>query len=988
MVLAEHPARQIFCRVTTCPGCPQPVHHTMPKTLIIAEKPSVASDLARVLGKKLGKFTKDDASGSFRNDTLIITSAVGHLVEQKKPQTEDGKSLPWKMEYLPVMPRAMELEPIPKSTDRLKKVLKLARSKEVTELVNACDAGREGELIFRNIIRFGNIKKPLRRLWMQSMTDDAILDAWATLKSDRDMLNLADAAVCRSESDWLVGLNSTRALTVLQSAAGGFNVTPTGRVQTPTLAILAARQKDILAFTPESYSEVRATFAAASGTYEAKWFDPNWKKNEATPQRTRDRIWDADTAAAIAARCLGQPGEVKETRKPVSMPAPLLFDLTSLQKEASNRFGFSARRTLQIAQECYEKHKVLTYPRTDSKFLPGDYLGIATRTVAAVRDAMPEFAAAAEDILSGKSIRPNKRIFDSSKVSDHFAIIPTGRFVNLTGDAAKIFTLVVQRFLGVFMPNAEYEDTERTTIVTTRGAVDHFHSHGRVLRQAGWRALYTLSAKAKKEELAPVAAGETVRAARVEAVQDQTKPPAAYTEATLLTAMETAGKLVEDDELAYAMKERGLGTPATRAAIIEGLITQEYIVRDGKELVATRRGMDLIDLLGKIGLSTLSSPELTGDWEYRLKQMESGKLERATFMEDIRAYTTEIVNSVRDYMKNGRNPDLPIACPACGAVGLGSRVDAVSCHACKFRLRRVHAGLGLADEQLEELITKRELPVMEGFRSKFGKPFKAGLRLIAPETERGSWKAEFYFDDAKENSSSTNAAPLPQKSLGLMPVVGQGELEVMETDKQWLVPQFDQGGKAGKKGFSMSRNILGKDIDEEQLRRVLAEGKSELITGFVSQRTHRPFDAFLVLDTRKGNVGFEFPPREPRQKGTKSKADSKFTAADATAEDLTNARRHAAITVKGKGEHELLETQAAWHVEGLTFGRNRKPLVIPHEMCGVSLTPEIVTRLLGKGKSELIKDFVSHKSGKKFEAYLVFNGSTGKVTYEFPPRKG
>ncbi len=957
----------------------------MSKTLIIAEKPSVASDLARVLGKELGKFTKDDATGSFRNDSLIITSAVGHLVEQKKPQTEDGKSLPWKMEFLPVMPRTMELEPIPKSADRLKKVLKLARSKEVSDLVNACDAGREGELIFRNIIRFGNIKKPLRRLWMQSMTDDAILDAWNHLKKDGEMLHLADAAVCRSESDWLVGLNSTRALTVLQSAAGGFNVTPTGRVQTPTLAILAARQKEILAFTPEAYHEVRATFTAASGSYEAKWFDPEWKKNEACPQHTRDRLWDAATAAAIATRCQGQAAEVRETRKPVSMPAPLLFDLTSLQKEASNRFGFSARRTLQIAQECYEKHKVLTYPRTDSKFLPGDYIGIATRTVAAVRDALPEFAAAAEDILQQKRIHPSKRVFDSSKVSDHFAIIPTGRMVNLTGDAQKIFTLVVQRFLGVFMPNAEYEDTERTTIVTTPGAIDHFHSHGRVLRQAGWRALYSNSSKSRKDELAPVATGETVKAARVEALQDQTKPPAAYTEATLLTAMETAGKLVEDDELAYAMKERGLGTPATRAAIIEGLITQEYIVRDGKELIATRRGMDLIDLLCKIGLSTLSSPELTGDWEYRLKQMENGRLERDSFMADIRTYTTEIVDSVRDYMKNGKNPDLPVTCPACGAVGLGSRVDAVSCNACKFRLRRVHAGLVLSDEQMAELINHRELPVMEGFRSKFGKPFKAGLRILAPETEKGSWKAEFYFDDAKESSPREGTAP--QQSLGRMPVKDQGELEVMETDKQWLVPEFDQGGKAGKKGFSMSRTILGKEIDEEQMRRVLAEGKSELITGFVSQRTHRPFDAFLVLDAKKGNVGFEFPPREPRQKGAKGKADSKFTAADATAEDLSSARRHGAIIVKGKGEHELLETPAAWHVDGVSFGRNRKPLVIPHEMCGVSLTPEIVTRLLSKGKSELIKDFVSHKSGKKFEAYLVFNSSTGKVTYEFPPRK-
>ena len=584
----------------------------MSKTLIIAEKPSVAADLARVLGKELGKMKKDNASGSYSNDSLIITSAVGHLVEPKKPQTAEGKRLPWKMECLPVLPESMELEPIAKSGDRLRSVLKLARGRDVKELVNACDAGREGELIFRNIVRYGKISKPIRRLWMQSMTDDSILEAWNALKTDKEMQNLADAAVCRSESDWLVGLNSTRALTVLQSGSSGFNITPTGRVQTPTLAILAERQKQVLAFKPEEFFEVQATFKAKSGSYEGKWFDPDWKKDEKAPQRTRDRIWSAEKAREIAARCQGKEGTVLETRKPVSMPAPMLFDLTSLQREASNRFGFSARRTLQIAQECYEKHKVLTYPRTDSKYLPNDYLKVATRTVAQLGEKLPEFAPFADQIISERRIRPSKRVFDSTKVSDHFAIIPTGNFVNLTGDAAKIFNMVVQRFLGVFMPNAEYEDTERTTMVATAKAKDYFHTHGRVQLSAGWRALYGTDKK-KKDELCPLCKGETVTAAKVEDVQETTKPPAAYTEATLLTAMETAGKLVDDEDLADAMKERGLGTPATRAAIIEGLISQEYIVRDGKDLVATRRGMDLIDLLGRIGVSTLSSPELTGD---------------------------------------------------------------------------------------------------------------------------------------------------------------------------------------------------------------------------------------------------------------------------------------------------------------------------------------------------------------------------------------
>ena len=952
----------------------------MSKTLIIAEKPSVAADLARVLGKQLGKFKKDESGQSFSNDTLIITSAVGHLVEQKKPQTEDGKSLPWKMEYLPVMPRTMELEPIDKSADRLRKVLKLARNKEVTTLVNACDAGREGELIFRNIIRYGKIKKPIRRLWMQSMTDDSIIEAWNTLKSDEEMLNLADAAVCRSESDWLVGLNSTRALTALQSGVGGFNVTPTGRVQTPTLALLAARQKDILAFEPETYHEVRATFAAKAGSYEGRWFDPAWKKNEKAPQKTRERLWDAATAAAIAGRCQGQTATVKEQRKPVSMPAPLLFDLTSLQKEASNRFGFSARRTLQIAQECYEKHKVLTYPRTDSKFLPNDYLKVATRTVSAIAENMPEFAGYAGSILEKNSVRPNKRVFDSTKVSDHFAIIPTGKFVNLTGDAARIFTLVVQRFLGVFMPNAEYEDTERTTVVTKTN--DHFYTHGRVMLTPGWRALYGPD-KRKKDELCTVGSGEQVTAASVEATADQTKAPSAYTEATLLTAMETAGKLVEDEDLADAMKERGLGTPATRAAIIEGLITQEYIAREGKELIATRRGMDLIDLLGKIGLSTLSSPELTGEWEYRLKQMESGHLDRSTFMNDIRTYTTDIVEAVRDYMKNGKNPDLELTCPACGARGLSSRVDAISCNSCKFRLRRVHAGLTLSDDQLCELISSGSLPVMDGFRSKFGKPFKAGLRMVAPQTARSTWKAEFYFDS--DRNTETRSEESPAQTAGTVQVKNQGELELQVNDKQWSVPEFTQAG--GRKGFTMSRNILGMEISEDVLRQVLAQGKSELITGFISQRTHRAFDAYLVLDEKKGNVGFEFPPREPRQKNTKEKADKKFTAASAAAEDLSKGTAHGSIKVKGKGEYELVETESAWHVNGLTYGKAHKPLVIPHTMCDINIDAATVSQLLTKGKTELIKDFTSHKSGKKFDAYLVFNASTGRVSYEFPPRK-
>ena len=948
----------------------------MSKQLIIAEKPSVAADLARVLGKKYGKMAKSEAVGGFSNDRFIVTSAVGHLVEQKKPQTEEGKSLPWKMEYLPVMPQEMELEPISRSVDRLRKILKLAKSREVSSLVNACDAGREGELIFRNIIRFGGIKKPLFRLWMQSMTDESILDAWEHLKTEGEMQSLADAAMCRSEADWLVGLNSTRALAVLQSAAGGFHVTPTGRVQTPTLAILAARQKETLAFVPQTYYEVHAEFRVKGGSYVCKWVNPDFKRDDKQSTGSRERIGDARLAADIAERCKGGKADVKEVKKTVSTPAPLLFDLTSLQKEASNRFGFSASRTLQLAQECYEKHKVLTYPRTDSKFLPNDYLRVATATVHAIAEHLPEYAPFAQGILERKGIRPSKRVFDSSKVSDHFAIIPTGRFVSLSGDAARIFNLVVQRFLGVFMPNAEYEDTERTSTISSAAAKDTFITHGRVLLNPGWRALYPTSDRKKKDELCAVQKGEKATAASLEVVEDQTKPPAAYTEATLLTAMENAGKLVEDDELASAMKERGLGTPATRASIIEGLLSQEYIARDGKDLVATRRGMDLIDLLGKIGIEALSSPELTGDWEYRLKQMENGKLRRSDFMRDIRTYTEDIVRSVREYMQNGTHSDLTVACPACGQKELSSRVDSVTCRHCKFKLRRNLAGLNLSDTLMEQLLTQGELPVMDGFRSKFGKSFRAGVKLIRPTAEKRAWKTEFVFEDKEEKKQQEPADS--RRSLGMVDVQGFGKLELWESEKNWMIPTLPK--KSGQGGFSMSRTILGKEISAEQLRSILSSGKSELISGFVSQRTRKLFDAYLVLDVARGGVSFEFPPREKKNRRDKSSAPA------ATA-DLSQAEDLGSVSVKGKGEHRLLRTEEGWHVQGLAYGKNRRPLVIPRVMCEVELTADQVRQLLSKGKSPLIDSFVSRRSGKKFEAYLVFNATSGRVSYEFPPRK-
>lgn len=424
----------------------------------------------------------------------------------------------------------------------MKKVLQLAKSKDVTEIVNACDAGREGELIFHNLVRYGKWTKPARRLWMQSMTDEAILNAWHSMRSEADMQPLTNAAVCRSESDWLIGLNSTRALTILQSR-GGFSVTPAGRVQTPTLAILTQRELEIQAFEPEPYSEVWADFGVQSGVYSGRWIDRDWKKND-NPHSRAERIWDSALATVIRDRCRGKSGTVTEEKKPVTTIAPLLYDLTSLQREAANRYGFSAKRTLQLAQECYEKHKVLTYPRTDSRYLPEDYLGKVYGIVGAVAEENAEFAPFARDILDNKRVKPNRRVFDTKKVSDHFAIIPTGKIEKLSGDVQKLFEMVMARFLAVFFPPAVFEDTRRTTLIDHRdGVTDAFLTTGRVLVEPGWQAVYgRKTGSSSKEELVPVQDGEQAAVREIEIRNAMTKPPARYNEATLLAAMEGARK--------------------------------------------------------------------------------------------------------------------------------------------------------------------------------------------------------------------------------------------------------------------------------------------------------------------------------------------------------------------------------------------------------------------------------------------------------------
>lgn len=848
------------------------------KYLIIAEKPSVATDLSRALAKPLGKFQKKGKSRDsqyFENENAAITSAVGHLVELKMPMGPNGKNLPWKFDVLPAIPEKFELEPIEQNHNRLKHILSLARSKEYSVLVNACDAGREGELIFQYIIDIGNIQKPVKRLWMQSMTTDAIQEAWKNLRDGSEMRYLADAAKCRSEADWLVGLNSTRALTCFRSRHGGFNITAAGRVQTPTLSILAQREREIEAFRPEDYWEIHAEFAIQTGTYPGRWIDPAWKKNPETPQSRPERIWEEPRAETIRNRCEGKTGIVSEETKPQKQIAPQLYDLTTLQREAP----FTAKNTLALAQALYERHKMLTYPRTDSRYLPEDYVGRVKSTLRELADSAHPAAKWADDALRNDRVHPHKRIFNNTKVSDHFAIIPTGRMVKLSDAESKLYDMVLKRFIAVFFPHAEFEVTKRLTTIRHENDKDVFQTNGKTLVNPGWLAVYgrVPGVAAEKDELVPATEGEEAKTEHIELENKQTKPPPRYTEATLLAAMEGAGKLVEDEELREAMAERGLGTPATRAATIEGLIRQKYVAREGRELHVTGKGLRLIELCEEMGIDPLASPEMTGEWEAKLNKMERGQMPRDDFMREITQFTRDVVGKARSHMRKAVNrsfPDLECPCPACGASRLKQTDATYECREpeCDFRITKHIAGRTLAEDEARELIANKFLPEREGFLSRFNKPFTAALKLtqnVSKTGKKGKWKTEFVFDQDEPESPEELTADQHVKKLSLK---NGEEADLYATEKAYHVPRLKT--EDSPEGFRLGKTILQRELRPEEVTELLEKGKSPLIEGFISKRTKRPFKAHLTLDFETGKIGFEFPPRAAKKAKKKAAAKS------------------------------------------------------------------------------------------------------------------
>ncbi|MEY3285775.1 MAG: topoisomerase TopB [Pseudomonadota bacterium] len=861
----------------------------MSKTLIIAEKPSVAQDIVRALTPTVGKFEKH--AEHFENDTHVVTSAVGHLVEIKAPEQYDVKRGKWSFAHLPVVPPHFELAPIDKAKTRLNAVVKLVKRKDVSRLINACDAGREGELIFRLIVQYAGtekkpIEKPVERLWLQSMTPQAIREGFDKLRSDAQMKGLADAARSRSEADWLVGINGTRAMTAFNSRDGGFFLTTVGRVQTPTLSIVVEREEQIRKHVARPYWEVKAQFDAQAGQYEGKWFDPEFKKNDDADRRA-DRLWDEALAQAVATAARAQPASVKEESKPTTQACPALYDLTTLQREANSRFGFSAKTTLSIAQALYEKHKVLTYPRTDSRHLPEDYLATVKNTVSMLADEdlpgpLRALSAHARVALNQGYIKPMKKVFDNTKVSDHFAIIPTLQAPkSLTEVEAKLYDLVVKRFLAVFFPSAEFLETTRTSTVAVSvpgaGAQQHFQTKGKVLVNPGWLAVYGKEAQDDDSTLVAVAAGEVVRAESVDVAALKTKPPARYTEATLLSAMEGAGKLVDDDEFREAMAEKGLGTPATRAAIIEGLINEKYMLRDGREMVPTAKAFQLMTLLRGLGVEDLTKPELTGNWEYQLAQMEHGQLSRDAFMGEIARMAERIVKKAKEYDRDtipGDYVTLSVPCPNCGGV-VKENYRRYACtgpssadgEGCGFSITKIPAGRAFEVAEAEAFLRDKRIGPLEGFRSKAGWPFTAELQLVRDE-ELGNWKLEFDFgEDAKAAEGDGEPVDFSgHTSLGACP---KCKGHVYEHGANYACEHTTGVATCD---FKSGKIILQQPVPPEEMTRLLNTGKTALLENFVSNKTRRKFKAFLAWDAKAGKVGFEFEPRAPRVPAKKAAA--------------------------------------------------------------------------------------------------------------------
>lgn len=836
------------------------------KSLVIAEKPSVARDLCKAVG---GKFAKEDEY--FESDDYVITSAVGHIVELCMPEDYDKRDAFWRLANLPIIPETFKLKPIEKTETKFKAIKKLMKRDDIGTVINACDAGREGELIFSYVYKLVKSKLPVKRLWMLSMTPAAIRKAFSELREGEEMKQLADAAQSRSEADWLIGINCTRGVTKRLYGSRAGNVAGVGRVQTPTLAIVVERERLIEAFKPRDYWRIVSDFSIANGGYQGVYQKPNFKKADDEHDRI-DRIWSEEEAKAVAAALSGNPdADVSEEKKTSRQTSQRLYDLTTLQREANNRFGFSARRTLQIAQSLYEKHKMITYPRTNSRALPEDYPETVRTTLKGLEETLGEVAVRP---LTKNWVNPSdKRVFNNKQISDHFAIIPTADSQKkLNEDEAKIFDMISRRFVAIFYPSAEFAITTRISEVNGH----NFKTEGKILVSPGWLEVYgkSVTVAGVNDTLPALSApdGDPPKAKldSFETLAEETKPPARYTEATLLSAMEGAGKLVEDDELADAMKEGGLGTPATRAQIIERLIAERYISRDHRALVPTPKAETLLDFLSYIKAEALTKPELTGEWEYKLHKIENGELDRDVFVKEIVEMTQKIVESIKNFQENDdelKPSDLkspidgqPLFESMRAFKTKGDVKPEEGEKDTRFAIYKIIGNRKMEVEELRELLDKGRVGPLDNFTSKTGKSYSANL-FLDPETRR----VKFDFGNGEGEGGSVDFSTMTP--VAKCPRTGG---DVFETPAAYVVRVVKDGQESTP--IRVSRKILDREIPVEQMIKLLTDGKTDLLDKFWSKRTKRPFDAYLVLQP-SGQTKFEFPPRA--EKGAAKKATKK-----------------------------------------------------------------------------------------------------------------
>lgn len=920
------------------------------KQLIITEKPSVARDIVAALG---GKKAFQNNEGFYESSDYVITWAIGHLLEFLSPEDINNNYRRWRLKDLPIFPDTFVLKPKNGQKGRLKILKKLINRKDVDTVINACDAGREGELIFREILGYIGSDKPAHRLWLQSMTKDAIRRGFEKLEPATRFDGLGCAAECRAESDWLIGMNATRALTKRLQTRKERTPWSVGRVQTPTLAMLVDREIEILSHQSTQYFRIKGTFSAGDHTYEGIWFDPAFKKSD-DPEVREDWLETREKAEKVIEKIRGKSGTAQETRKPSEEKAPPPFDLTNLQRAANRQYGFSARRTLQIAQRLYEEYKLITYPRTDSRCLPADYEPEAMKSINFL--AQTDQYGKAATLLQNNGLQNKKKIFNNAGVSDHFALMPTTtKPPKLPAQDARIYDLIVRRFLAAFYPAALWEKVERVT--TVEG--EQFKTRGKTLKKEGWHAVYERNVNGKERlpklsgDKAPVGLDEA------EVLEEETKPPPRITEAGLLNLMENADRKIEDEEVSEAMQGKGLGTPATRAEIIENLVGRNYVKRTGKTLAATTKGIRLIDLVRRIHITRLASPELTGEIERHLFEVERGIRSRGDFDREIRDYTQEIVERAKSFSFDELyTNDPPLGpCPMCKSrqiveESLVYRCQGTTSGECSFVLWKEKMGRYLDRRTVETLLANGKTPPVAGFFTRSDQPYRAALSHLG-----GNQIQVIPMHEAQEEEEQMEVNPAP---LGECPVCKQGN--IIETPVSYICSRGQTEGCP----FGLPRKLLGRIMTREEVIDYIAKGRTEFLDGFTSRRG-RPFRGAVILGEH-GRHTWEFPTNNNKSQKTPTDPGAIIDATPIG---------DCPVCKKGK----VITAEAGFICRE---GEKDCPFLLSSTIAGREMTKDEAIQYIKDGKTPLLEGFISRR-GKPFQAYLVL-GKNGKQRWKFPPR--